>query len=191
MNKSFPRLIILFFCLVAGIIEVNAQSLEDSLIVDINNILYKRISKDKGAEYFDLNGKPRVLGHSKCDTLKNRQMATIFKIVGRKLNIPSSYVRNSHPDDFQSEFIFKCSFLIEKTGEVTNVRLIGKLPSLINPYELFPPNIEFPTLDPVTDENGDPIVVERVDDIYVTCLCSPPRYEEESSKRKKRRKKLK
>lgn len=170
IQKMFGTLVLLF-----GPFYGYTQTQTDSIVYDIDGLIYKIYHTDsKNEEYFDVNGVNRSIIKIENDSLEGLHLR-IAKIVGKDLKIPRSYIDNTPIEDFKSTLIFKLSFLIEKNGEISNLRLIGKLPKEITSEQLFPRRFDLPLLKPFINNQGESILVERVADIYVTCYCSPPR----------------
>ncbi|NME72027.1 hypothetical protein [Flammeovirga aprica] len=150
-----------------------SQTIKDSVIFDTDGLKYKVFNQDSEQfDYFDIEGKKRVLSKIENDSTKEAQLLIMSKLVGRDLKIPSRYVREVSADDFHNTFIFEMTFLVEKNGEVSNLRLIGEIPEGFEPKDFFPRKFELPTFQPILNDNGDSVIVERKTEIWVTCPCA-------------------
>ncbi|MBB3699583.1 hypothetical protein KMW28_24350 [Flammeovirga yaeyamensis] len=164
----------LFNCLIYSI--GYSQSHTDSIVYDIDSLVYKVYdSSSDSVYYFDQNGfKREIVNIENIPTEELRVMSKMSKLVGRNIKVPSRYVRNTPIEDFDSRFTFEMSFLIEKNGEVSNLRLIGIIPSGYAPNEFFPRKFELPKFQPIINSFGDTVLVEGTTEIVVECMCSPP-----------------
>ncbi|MBB6464121.1 hypothetical protein [Flammeovirga kamogawensis] len=153
-----------------------SQNHTDSIVYDLDSLVYKVYdSNSDRVDYFDQNGfKREIVNIENIPTEELRIMSIMSKLVGRNIKVPSRYVHNTPIEDFDSRFTFEMSFLIEKNGKVSNLRLIGKIPSGYAPNEFFPRKFKLPKFQSIINSFGDTLLVEGTTEIVVECMCSPP-----------------
>lgn len=177
IRQSIYLVIITIFIILFNI-DLYSQSIADSLIVDIDGLIYKTLKREDNStnfntQYFDLKGKQRELYFGQHDSLEDTHLRTVFDIVRKEARFPSDYRINSDPNLYESTLRFTVSFLVEKDGSITNLRLIGNVSDVISMSDIFPNKFDLPKLKAVSI-NGETVVVERAEELVISCFCGPP-----------------